>query len=195
MCSPQTEGVLKDSSTFTNWKTMLSNQLNTLLASQVKTTDTFISLVGVANSINSVSNCVNEKMEHVQSVATDIANLQTRLATLDKTMDERKKDVDVSKHRAEMTRNPELTRSYYDGWFPIQRPLKHYTIPVLIGISLFLMTLSFLYFMSLIGIDTRLSVRVPVTYGTAPSQFTRAFWVMSGISVILLGLTIYGFRK
>ncbi len=196
MCTPQTEAILKDSQSFQMWKADADRQLNSIQARTVRNQNTFLELVNLATGINDVYNCSIVKKQNVETVQTDIANLQSRIAVLDKTTKERTEDVEIAKHRTDIKRNPEMTRSYYDGWLPINRPLKHFTVPALIGISLFLLTLTFFYFMSLIGIDARLSVRVPISYGSSgTSQFTTAFWAMSGVSIILLALTIYGFRK
>jgi hypothetical protein len=202
------DNILKDSASYNSWKTNQSSNINLLMAKMSPSNDDYLALTATAININGLSNCLNNKFATVISVQTDLATNQSTIANLDKTIEERKNDVEVAKERAALTKNPEKMRSYYDGWFPIDRPLKHYTIPVLIGISLFMITLTFFYFMSLVGIDTRLSLQVPQgiyqRFGRSGSsykshlpntQFTKAFWGMVIVSVILGGLTIYGFRK
>jgi hypothetical protein len=208
MCDPSTDDILKDQVSYNNWKTNQSTNINLLQANISPSNDDYIALTTIAMGINKVSNCLNKKLEMVNSVQTDLATTQSTISNFDKTIEERKNDVEVAKERAALTKNPEKMRSYYEGWFPIDRPLKHYTIPVLIGISLFMITLTFFYFMSLVGIDTRLSLQVPQgvyqRFGRSGSsykstlpntQFTKSFWGMTAVAIILGGLTIYGFRK
>ena len=208
MCDPSTDDILKDETSYNSWK---RNQLDniTILDSQVsQSDDDFVKLTATAITINKVSNCLNTKLAAVNSVQTDLDKASKAMQNLEKTIEQRKNDVEVAKERAALTKNPEKMQSYYEGWFPIEQPLKHYTIPVLIGVSLFMITLTFFYFMSLVGIDTRLSLQVPQGvyqrfgssssgYRTAPgtTQFTKSFWGMSFVALILGGLTIYGFRK
>jgi len=205
MCEPYEENILKDLASYNTWKKNTSDDINLLKPGDVD----YLKLTSHAINIYKVSECLRIKMETVNSSQTDLNSLNAAISILDKKIEERKNDVEVAKERAALTKNPEKMRSYYDGWFPIDRPLKHYTIPVLIGVSLFMITLTFFYFMSLVGIDTRLSLQVPQgiyqRFGSSGSsyksrlptttQFTKSFWGMTLVSLILVGLTIYGFRK
>ena len=205
MCDPSTDDILKDSPSYNTWKRNVSDDINLLRPSDAD----YLKLTAHAVNIYKVSECLKIKMTDVNSSNTDLDSVKASILNLDKKIEERKNDVEVAKERAALTKNPEKMRSYYDGWFPIDRPLKHYTIPVLIGVSLFMITLTFFYFMSLVGIDTRLSLQVPQgiyqRFGSSGSsyrsalprttQFTKSFWGMTLVTVILGGLTIYGFRK
>jgi len=208
MCDPSTDDILKDSPTYNNWKTAISSEINLLTSKLSPSDDDYVALTAYALKINSVSTCLNNKLATLNSVETDLDKTRKDIQISEKAIEERKNDVEVAKERAALTKNPEKMRSYYEGWFPIDRPLKHYTIPVLIGVSLFMITLTFFYFMSLVGIDTRLSLQVPQgiydRFGRSGSayrssqpgtQFTKSFWGMTLVSLILVGLTIYGFRK
>ena len=111
-------------------------------------------------------------------------------------------DVAISFDRAQNARNPEHNRGYYDGWFPISRPLKHYTIPILIALSLFLFSLSLFYLLSLFGFNMAFMITLPTVitgplenYGNKSLYTSTPFIIMMVIAAVLLGLTIYGFTK
>lgn len=138
--------------------------------------------------------CLNELKSAAETTTTRLAKLQTNAGDLDKQIAQKKLDVQVARDRAALALNPSLNRSYYDGWFPLERPLKHYSYPLLIGFGIFFLMIGFFVFMSLVGVD--IEVLVPRLSGPAGStQFTPAFWIMGGISAVLLSLTIYGFTR
>jgi len=47
--------------------------------------------------------------------------------------------------------------SYYQSWFPLARPLKHSSLPILIGLTLFMFVLLFGYLLALIGVEIKLA--------------------------------------
>jgi hypothetical protein len=146
--------------------------------------------------------CISSQALSAANIVTDMSMKQSDLDNVKTTIKQRENDVKITQDRANIARNPELTRSYYDGWFPINRPLKHYTIPILIALSIFFFILSFLYFMNLFGIDLQMVVDVPIfrsgplrTYGSRSLYTSTPFLIMTGVSILLLGLTIYGFTR
>lgn len=146
--------------------------------------------------IRAHKDCLDELKVAASTTTTRLAGFQTDSMDLDKQIAQKKLDVQVARDRAALALNPSLNRSYYDGWFPLERPLKHYSYPLLIGFGIFFLMIGFFVFMSLVGVD--IAVLVPRLTGSASStstQFTPAFWVMGGISATLLGLTIYGFTR
>ena len=120
--------------------------------------------------------------------STEVAQTTQEIKSLKKQLDKRTTDVDVARDRASMTKRPEMTASYYDGWFPLNRPLKTSSIPVLIGISTMLLVSAFLILLEFFGLQTR------ITYFyynfTTPSN-NKPFWTMTGFAFVLLCLVLY----
>ena len=95
-------------------------------------------------------------------IANEINDLMTKKMELSTTLyDQKIKDISVAKDRAILADTPEASRSFYDGFLPIYRPLQYYTIPVLIGISLFLFSIGLFYLLALLGIYIRFDMNKP----------------------------------
>lgn len=198
VCTDAIVRVFADGRSYDTWKTPLAGELDSLAPLDNSTaTVAQLSRIGELQGVaRSHKACLTELRNQVGSVATTLSSLQTSVTTLDKTIQQRKLDVQVAKDRAALALNPDLNRSYYDGWFPLERPLKHMTYPILIGVSLFFMTIAFFLLLTLLGMEFELNLTVPsgsATGGT--SQFTPAFWVMGAIATTLLGLSIYGLAR
>jgi len=106
-----------------------------------------------------VANCVSE-----QTDATDSLYSNT-------------KQLAVSKDRYEQLKSPETHVSYYEGTFPIYRPIGQSTLFILFGVGLFLMLLSILFFLRTQGVEIQLIM----------PQTT----VLSGIPTFVAGQTPY----
>jgi hypothetical protein len=106
-----------------------------------------------------VANCISE-----QTNATDSLYSNT-------------KQLAVSKDRYEQLKSPETRVSYYEGTFPIYRPIHQSTLFVLFGVSIFLMLLSILFFLRTQGVE--IQIIMPQTT------------LLSGISTFLVGQTTY----
>jgi hypothetical protein len=127
--------------------------------------------------------------------STDIYNSQVEIAELKKVFEARKLDVEVAKDRATMVQRPELTASYYDGWFPIGRPLKRLSVPILIGFATFFITLAFFTLLEILGISNAFSVYVPFEKTPTLNPLRRPLLIMTGIVILFFGVTIYFFTR
>lgn len=200
-CSPQVKDNLQNTDTFSKWMNTVNTQIQQLGGLTNPTADDVNRLTyTIAPDIKAHQDCIASLRVNAASVATNLAAAQKQSATIDKTLKQREVDVKVTYDRMVIARNPEVTRGYYDGWFPISRPLKHYTIPLLISLAIFFLFLSLFYLLSLFGFNIEFIVALPVilsgpvaSYG-APSLFkSKPFIIMSVIAFILLILTIVGF--
>jgi sensor histidine kinase YesM len=202
-CTPAITADLQNTDTFAAWVSRVSTQLGTIATNPNPTIDDINNLTyTIAPDVKAHQDCISSLSVDAAGVSTDVSNLMNSLSSLQGAIIEREGDVIVTHDRAAMARNPELTRGYYDGWFPISRPLKHYTIPLLISLALFLFALSFFFLLSLFGLNVELATYIPkvaegsvFTYGSKSLYTSRPFLIMAGISVVLIGLTIYGFTR
>ena len=127
--------------------------------------------------------------------STEIYNSEVEIVGLQKVLEARKLDVEVAKDRATMVQRPELTASYYDGWFPIGRPLKRSSVPILIGLATFFITLGFFTLLELLGISNAFSVNVPFEKTPVLNPLRRPLWIMSGIAILFFCVTVYLFIR
>jgi len=189
---------LQNSTAFFNW---LSGQHAVadplLLSSHVVTPADTITLTGIQTALQKYSDCLTYQNGRVTTTNTNNATKRSQIQALQKTISDRTLDVQISQDRALLARHPNLSRSYYEGVISIGRPMGHFTVPVLTGISTFLLSLSFFMLLNLLRLDSRLVFSVPafISHHVGSNGFGTPFWIMTGVSVILLGLTIYAFNK
>jgi hypothetical protein len=135
---------------------------------------------------------INESDPNLNSVITQ---QQAKLSSLLKTLNKRILDVQVAQDRATMVTRPEITASYYDGWFPLTRPLKQISIPILIGVATLLFTFAVILLLELLGIRLLLSVYMPFESMFNSSKFTGPFWTMTAVAGIFMIIIIYLFLR
>jgi hypothetical protein len=82
-----------------------------------------------------------------------VANCVTEQADFTDDLYSAKESLALSKERYDQMNSPETHVSYYEGTFPIYRPVGQTTLFVLFGVGLFLMLLSLLCFMRTQGIE------------------------------------------
>lgn len=128
--------IIVANATATKW---LSSNTGTYTLSNSPQLTTYIdNLKTSVLSLAFVANCVTEQKDPTEDLY------------------KAKQELDVSKDRYEQLHSPETHVSYYEGTFPIYRPIGHTTMFVLFGLGLFLMLLSLLCFMRTQGIELHL---------------------------------------
>ena len=195
-CTPDIMTNLQSESTFFFFiisHGMIADPL--LQSSHVLTPEDITTLTVIQKIFQQYKACLIEKKTLVSSTNTGNASKRSQILALEQTIKDRVLDVQISQDRALLVRHPEMSRSYYDGILSIGRPMAHYSVPILIGISTFLLSISLFIFLGLLNFDSRILLYVPIMNATSSSKYSMQFWIMSGIAVILLGLTIYAFTK
>ena len=130
---------------------------------------------------NNLNNTIYKLNKEVTSLKTTLANRQL--------------DVQVAQDRATMVTRPEMTASYYDGWFPLNRPLKHISVPILIGFATLFFTFALILLLELLGIRVLFSVFTPTEALLNSTKYTQPFWIMAIVAGIFMALTIYLFLR
>ena len=202
LCDPSIQNDIANTTNFSAWVSRVTATVATVSGLQQPTIDDINSLIVLAQDIKDHQDCITTITNNSTNIlANDFTNAQ-KLNYINDAIKQRTHDVTISHDRAQTARNPERNRGYYDGWFPISRPLKHYTIPVLIAISLFLFSLSLFYLLSLFQFNMAFMITLPAiitgpleNYGNKSLFTSTPFIIMMVITAILLGLTIYGFTK
>jgi hypothetical protein len=102
-----------------------------------------------------------------------------------------KQTLDTSKERLELIKTPEQRVSYYEGWFPLFRPMNRSALFGLFGTGLFLLLVSILLFLRLQGVEVLL--KFPEISLGSPSAFSipSSYKVWAGAGIIIGGLVGY----
>ena len=127
------------------------------------------------------------------SNSSDIADKTQQVTTLTALLKTKMEDANIAKDRASMIVRPELLSSYYDGWFPLYRPLKHASIPILLFLASLMITAAFFMMLGIIGIHSHFFILMPDTPGSG--TFGQPFRLLLLVTVLLFGLTIYAFMR
>jgi hypothetical protein len=124
-------------------------------------------LQGQMQSLAFVANCVTEQTDPTDALYSA------------------KKQLETSKDRYDELHSPETRVSYYEGTFPIYRPVGQTTLFVLFGTGLFLMLLSLLCFMKTQGIELQLIIPASVVLpGTSISSLFAGNYAYIGIACL-----------
>lgn len=202
-CTTTTTAIFETDAAFDSWKSGQTTWVNSSLAAATPTPDAGVSTVpGLttrATAIEAAKACLDELYKKAQEASTTQANLQTDLTMKKKTIEERKADIAVARDRALLAVQPDYNRSYYDGWFPLDRPLRQQTTPILIGFALFFLSMSFLTLMSFLRLDVRILIPQLTGTGSMTPLGTQArsplFLGSVAIIAVLTGLVIYAFVR
>jgi len=117
-----------------------ANSLATTFSNSQQFTSYMSNLQGQIQALAFVANCVTEQTDPTDALYSA------------------QKKLELSKDRYDELHSPETRVSYYEGTFPIYRPLGQTTLFVLFGTGLFLMLLSLLCFMKTQGIELQLII-------------------------------------
>ena len=198
LCDPSIQNDIANTTNFSAWVSRVTATVARISGIQQPTIDDINTLTTLAQDIKDHQDCITATTNNSTNMLANTQNLDS----INNAIKQRTHDVTISHDRAQIARNPEHNRGYYDGWFPISRPLKHYTIPILIALSLFLFSLSLFYLLSLFGFNMAFMITLPTiitgpleNYGNKSLYTSKPFLIMTGIAIVLLGLTIYGFTK
>jgi hypothetical protein len=143
-----------DSPTNTGFEVTLTGGLNTNL-------DTLQSRISIQEY---VANCVNDYYKF---------NSEDYEAQV--------KATDESKSRLDAITTPEQHVSYYDGWFPLFRPIKESSLFGLFAVSIFMLLLSVLIFLRMKGIE----INIIMPQGSIDLSWMTTYIPYGGIGIAL----------
>jgi hypothetical protein len=107
------------------------------------------------------------------SIANEINDLMTQKMDFPIKYNQKMKDISVARDRTILMERPEASRSFYDSFLPIYRPLQYYTIPILIAISLFLFSMGLFYLLAIVGIQIRFDFKTPYIISATTTRHTQ----------------------
>jgi hypothetical protein len=204
------ERKINDDNQYAAWKSLIDTWRNShqLASTNAAAPDEWIAQLGQKEAdVGGMVFCLQEKIVESTNTPSDIANLQRANLEKGDLLKKKSAEVEIARERVDLVRGTAKRTSYYESWFPIDRPLRPASIPVLIGISLFTLTMCFGFVLTLLGIKLKFEIPFLTAMfykyqagrtagaGTFGQQFTPAFWI---VTVLLVGLTAfvaYGYIK
>ena len=117
-----------------------------------KTTDyTPVEQGEIVMALQQLQSRVNENPANLLEVSnTELVSFKTQIA-------EAKKDLKIAEDRVSTLRHPEKDRSYYESWFPLNRPLTNRSIIIILAIGVFFLVISFLIILRIFGFNLQFS--------------------------------------
>jgi len=98
--------------------------------------------------------------------------------------------LEESQSRLASITNPEEVVSYYEGWFPMVRPMTEPALLGIFGASIFMLLVSILVFLRLQGVE--INVIVPdITLFTLPPN--ASYYIYGGLATGIIGSIAYAY--
>ena len=118
--------------------------------------------------------------------ATDLQESSESLLLIQQKIVESQEDLKIAEDRVKTLRNVDKKHSYYESWFPINRPLRSSSIIVCFIFGIFFFSLSFFIFMRFLG----LSFTVDIAWLTAGNIELYSKILPYGAGIVIVGLVI-----
>jgi len=108
---------------------------------------------------NEIVNGVDKLQQRLNANrATDLQISNDELNRLKDQIVEAQKDLKIAEDRVATLRHPEKDRSYYESWFPVNRPLTNRTVFIVLAIGVFFFILSLLIILKTFGVGIQVSM-------------------------------------
>jgi hypothetical protein len=91
--------------------------------------------------------------------ATTLENTDNSLSIVKQKILEAEEDLKIAEDRVKSLRNVDKKRSYYESWFPINRPLRSSSIIICFIFGIFFFSLSFFMYMRYLGVSFTVNIR------------------------------------
>ena len=140
-----------------------------------------------------IPNFVNQLQKMVRAnPATTLQNYNNELFKLDDEIIKAKGDLQIAKDRVSSLRETNK-QSYYESWFPINRPLRSSTNVILLGIGIFFFVLTFFMILHTMGFALHLNI-LWLQPGESDSPILQKLRMLFpfglGTGLLILGLVI-----
>ncbi len=198
-CDSTVNSHLADQAAFTAWKGTTMTTLDSFSnKTTAPTTDDSSNLLTIEQDVYKTLACLEEKLVDIRTTTNTIQDSQTSVLNLEQQIKDAEEQIKIAKDRVEYTRDPDTHTSFYESWFPMDRPMKPISIPIFIGLITFFGVIIVLLLLSYVGVNV--SATAPYStpsYGT-PSLVSSLLAQFTPLTVIaiasIVGLIIY-FRR
>ena len=186
---------ISSAANFNAWKTLTSSRITSISPTAASgttppTATESSTLITASNEVFDTAACIQEKLTALGSTTNHIQTAQQDILRLNKEIAEAEADVAIARDRVAYIRNPEEHTSFYESWFPINRPMQRENVPYFIGVTMFLLIFSLLVGLSLIGVNINVAMNPALVYfiQRIVSQFT---WLTLILFLILVFAVYY----
>jgi hypothetical protein len=178
-CTDAIKATLQSLDTFNAWKNTTSAQLNAISANAQNgsiepspiESSTFATL---SADIFNTTACIQSELTKIAGTSNTISQMQQEILTTSDAIIQAESDISVSRDRVAYIRNPEQRTSYYESWFPLDRPMHAANVPFFVGATVFILLLGLLLILSFMGVDFSIIIHptLLVNLQYVSSQFT-----------------------
>jgi hypothetical protein len=127
----------------------------------------------------------------IPSITFAASCLSESLEVDNKELNQAQAQLDESKERYESIKNPETNVSYYEGWFPIVRPMSEGALFGLFGAAIFMLLLSIFIFLRLAGVVINIQIPEIILPEFLMNIFTlppnSQYYILGGIIAGIFG--------
>jgi hypothetical protein len=195
-CSSTILATLQNEDTFNAWKNATSAQLNgisanaqsgTLQPSSAEST-TFSSLS--ADILNTTA-CIQSQLAHLSGTSNQIQTIQQQIMNTNDAIAQAREDSNIARDRVAYIRHPEQNTSYYESWFPMDRPMHTSSVPIFVAFTVFILLFCLLLILSSFGIDFNIVIH-PTLQTWARVVYSQFTW-LTLVQTLLSIYSIYYF--
>jgi hypothetical protein len=137
-------------STLETWKN--SNQV----ADTQQYTAALNNMTLLENNLEQNMQCIQKDILQRNLYSSRLYTLQQEIETTRKELEQKKGIVSEAKERASLVQNPYSNTTWWETWFPLGRPIKKDTVPVLLAVSIFMLVFSLGIFLRFAGLELQL---------------------------------------
>jgi len=192
-CTPAILTRIGSPDLFNAWKTTTSGQLNAISTTAAAGTtppsggEQTMLATQLAEIFNTAS-CIQEKLNTLSSSTNTIHTAQQSILDLQEQITAAEADIAISRDRVAYIRHPEQNTSYYESWFPIDRPMRSANIPYFIGVTAFVVVFGLLVLLSSLGLDINLDISpgFMAFIGFIISQFTYLTFLLTLLAIFIV---------
>lgn len=146
--------------------------------------------------IRDINGCLSEKMADPRNLGALRGEIATAIAGIEAD----REAMEIAKARVTYMDAARRPVSHYESWFPIGRPLKPFMIPLLMGLTSFLVILGLFLLLSMFGLSVT-GQKTPIMNPTLLwlTSFGWPFWIvlvlLVAVSSAYLGTAVTYFRR
>ena len=194
-CTTALNTRLSSIDSFNSWKDTTSTSLGLFSAGSLTDQTAYTTLEA---DIYATLACIHEKTAALHTSTNDIQQAQTSILATEQSIKDAEEQIKIAKDRVAYTRDPDSHTSFYESWFPMDRPMKPISIPIFIGLITFFGVIIVLLLLSYFGINVSATFPLPQPSYGSPSMVSLLMAQITPVSVVaiatLIGVVIY-FRR
>ena len=176
----------------TDLSTQTNEQIDTLIQDMItyydNNTNSFAGADGLAYAGYIPTMIAQLQQMVLSNPATNLQEAIDTDTTLDIEIMQAREDMKIAEERVKIFRQKDK-KSYYESWFPLNRPLRSSTNITLIGLGIFFIVFSFLIFLSFIGFSFNITTTW-VSQSPTLNKLAVIFPFGYGTTLIIIGLII-----